>query len=307
MLSSLRKFTGSEVAQERLRIIEFYKQYGEQATKEAFGANRKVISRWRKKLRRHEGAIEGLVPESTRPKRVRTSNIAPEIVQCIRQLRQEYPRLGKEKIKPLLDEFCMDKGVKNIAESTIGKVIKRNKLFYQKTGRIYHDPSIKRQATVKRLRVKRSPRHEDFGHIISDTVHRVTDGVKDYFYNAIDAKLKFALTLNYKRLTSRNMKDFYKRFRASIHFRSRTGKMIMVRRIKGNSTQHYGRSRSPICLVIPDVPKSTASLSATTERSKKSSLTTTWTSFMTNHCFTSTWQNIWSSTIPREFTSLLGR
>ena len=76
MLSSLRKFTRSEVAQERLRIIEFYKQYGEQATKEAFGATRKVISRWRKKLRRHEGALEGLVPESTRPKRVRTSQVA---------------------------------------------------------------------------------------------------------------------------------------------------------------------------------------------------------------------------------------
>jgi len=57
MLSSLRRFARSEVAQERLRIIEFYKQYGEQATKEAFGASRKVISRWRKKLRRHEGAL----------------------------------------------------------------------------------------------------------------------------------------------------------------------------------------------------------------------------------------------------------
>jgi putative transposase len=42
----------------------------------------------------------------------------------------------------------------------------------------------------------------------------VTDGVKDYFYYAIDAKLKFALTLNYKRLPSKNMKDFYERFNA---------------------------------------------------------------------------------------------
>jgi hypothetical protein len=30
----------------------------------------------------------------------------------------------------------------------------------------------------------------------------------------IDARLKFALTLNYKRLTSRNMKDFYLRFKS---------------------------------------------------------------------------------------------
>ncbi|MGQ9638765.1 MAG: hypothetical protein ACUVT6_13400 [Thermodesulfobacteriota bacterium] len=48
---------------------------------------------------------------------------------------------------------------------------------------------------------------------MSDTVARVTDGVKDYFYSAIDARLKFALTLNYKRLTSREMKDFYRRFK----------------------------------------------------------------------------------------------
>jgi transposase InsO family protein len=214
MLSSLRKFSRDEVAQQRQRIMEFYDKYGEQATKEAFGADRKVVSQWRKKLRQYGGALEGLVPESTRPKRSRTMTVAIEIVQFIRQIRQEHPRLGKEKIKPLLDEFCQNNGLKTIAESTIGKVIKRHKLFYQKTGRVYHDPSIKRPIQQKRLRVKHSPRHEDFGHIIADTVTRVTDGVKDYFYNAIDAKLKFALTLNYKRLNSKNMKDFYERFRA---------------------------------------------------------------------------------------------
>ena len=214
MLSSLRKFSRDEVAQQRLRIMEFYDRYGEQATKEAFGADRKVISKWKKKLNRLDGAMEGLVPESTRPKRTRTMTVATEIIQFIRQTRQKHPRLGKEKIKPLLDEFCQSKGLKTIAESTIGKIIKRHKLFYQKTRRVYHDPSIKRPIHKKRLRVKRSPRHEDFGHIIADTVVRVTDGVKDYFYNAIDAKLKFALTLNYKRLNSKNMKDFYERFRA---------------------------------------------------------------------------------------------
>lgn len=214
MLSSLRRFEKSEVAQERLRIIKFYKEYGETAAKEAFGADRKVISRWRQKLREHDGALEGLVPESTRPNRTRTMMVSVEIIQFIREIRQEHPRLGKEKIKPLLDEYCRRKRLMSISESTIGKVIKRNKFFYQKTGRIYHDPSIKRPLHQKRLRVKRSPRHEDFGHIIADTVERVTDGVKDYFYNAIDAKLKFALTLNYKRLSSKNMKDFYERFRA---------------------------------------------------------------------------------------------
>ena len=214
MRSSLRRFGGSDVAQERMRITRFYEQYGEKATKEAFGADRKVINRWRQRLNRHKGALEALVPDSTRPRRTRTMRAPVLVVQCIRQLREEHPGLGKEKIKPLLDEYCQQHGLKSLSESTIGKVIKRHKLFYQKSGRIYHDPSIKRQLRQKRLRVKRSPRHEDFGHILSDTVARVTDGVKDYFYNAIDATLKFALTLTYQRLSSKNMKDFSERFRA---------------------------------------------------------------------------------------------
>lgn len=44
MLSSLRQFSKSEVAQQRMKIIKFYQQYGEEAAKEAFGADRKVIS-----------------------------------------------------------------------------------------------------------------------------------------------------------------------------------------------------------------------------------------------------------------------
>ena len=52
MLFSLSRFSGSEVAQQRMKILNFYEEYGEKATKEAFGADRKVISRWRKRLRK---------------------------------------------------------------------------------------------------------------------------------------------------------------------------------------------------------------------------------------------------------------
>ena len=50
MLYSLRNFDANEIAQQRMKIIRFYEKYGEQATREAFGANRKVISRWRKRI-----------------------------------------------------------------------------------------------------------------------------------------------------------------------------------------------------------------------------------------------------------------
>ena len=218
MLYSLRKFRKDEVAKERLRIIKFYEEYGEKATKEAFGADRKVISRWRKRLKDSAGELASLVPHSTRPRQVRCSKVPREIVDFIRKMREKYPRIGKEKLKPLLDRYCREKGLQSVSESTIGNIIKRYKFFYQKAGRMYHDPSSKwaqkQVKKTKRLKIKYPLKPKDMGHIVADTVERVTDGVKDYFYSAIDAKLKFALTLNYKRLTSRNMKDFYHRFKS---------------------------------------------------------------------------------------------
>ncbi len=154
---------------------------------------------------------------STRPHRVRRSDVPLAIIDFIRELREKHPRLGKEKIKPLLDEYCLKKGLVTISESTIGNVIKRHKFFYQKSGRAYHDPGSKwaqrRVERAKRLRVKRSPKPAESGYIISDTVELIVDGVKQYFYSAIDARTRFALTLHYSRLNSRNMKDFYERFK----------------------------------------------------------------------------------------------
>lgn len=57
MLSSLRRFTHDEVAQKRLEIMTVYHQFGETATKQAFGADRKVISRWRKRLKPANGKL----------------------------------------------------------------------------------------------------------------------------------------------------------------------------------------------------------------------------------------------------------
>ncbi|MCX8117080.1 MAG: helix-turn-helix domain-containing protein [Desulfobacterota bacterium] len=161
MLRSLRGFGGSEVAQQRMKILKFYEVYGEAATKEAFGADRKVIHRWRKRLREGEGSLSALVPHSTRPRRVRSSPVHPKVIGYIRELRQEHPRLGKEKIKPLLDAYCQKEGFPLISVSTIGNLIRRHKLFFQRAGRVYHDPSsghARFRSKERRKRIKRSPK-----------------------------------------------------------------------------------------------------------------------------------------------------
>lgn len=217
MLASLRKFDRDETAQKRMEMISFYGQFGEAATKQAFGADRKVISRWKKRLQVSGGKLSSLVPISTRPATSRTPQTHPKIVAFIKKQREDHPRIGKDKLKPDIDIYCRKLGISSVSSSTIGNVIKRHHFFFQKAGKVYHDPASKwarnEAKKKKRLRIRYSPKPQEYGHILSDTVERITDGIREYFISAIDAKMKFALTLNYKRLTSRNMKDFYLRFK----------------------------------------------------------------------------------------------
>jgi len=218
MLYSLRKFSKDEVAQERMRIIRFYQKHGEQATKETFGADRKVISRWRRRLADQNGQLIALIPASTKPYRTRVPMIDGRIIDWIKKERKAHPRIGKEKLKPDLDLYCRSIGIPSVSASTIGNIIKRHHFFYQKLNyRVYHNPNSawarKAVKKKKRLRIKHSPKTQEFGHILSDTVEKIIAGVKRYFMSAIDARLKFALTIEYPRITSANMKDFYFRFK----------------------------------------------------------------------------------------------
>jgi transposase InsO family protein len=259
MLVSLRRFSQSELAQRHLQIIQFYEQWGEAATKQAYGADRKVISRWRQRLKKGGGHLQALIPHSTRPHRVRRSAIPPEVVEFIRQLREKYPRLGKDKIKPFLDRFCREQGFKGLSISTIGNVIKKHRLFFYKTGRVYHDPGShwaqKHSRKTKRTRVRKSPKPEDFGYILSDTVERIEDSIKYYFYSAIDAKMKFALTLMYPRLNSENNQDFYARFKQVYPWTIQTWQTDNGKENLGEFDAALTQDRVPHVFSYPRCPK----------------------------------------------------
>jgi transposase InsO family protein len=218
MIDSLKGLDANEVAIKRRQIITFYERYGEQATSEAFGVSRKLIFQWRKHLKSNSGTGMSLEPLSTRPHRLRVPNVDSDIIEFIKSIRNKYS-LGKEKIKPLLDEYCRKKGVSEISISSIGNIIKRYDLFgYSHKNKRYHNPNsgwaIRRGKQTKRLRTKHPIKPGHSGHIVSDTVEIVENGIKDYFLSAIDAHTKFAITVNYKRNNSRNMKDFYQRFKS---------------------------------------------------------------------------------------------
>ena len=110
--------------------MNFYEKYGKKATKEAFGADRKLISKWRKRIKDNNGNLQALIPISTKPDKFRTSTIDYKIIEEIKRIRQEYYRLGKYKIKIFLDEYCRKEGLKTISASTIGLIIKKNNMFW---------------------------------------------------------------------------------------------------------------------------------------------------------------------------------
>lgn len=209
MLERLRQFETSEIGKERVKIIEFYERYGEKASKEAFGADRKVISRWKKRLK--ESNIAGLIPISTRPNRLRQSKIDGRIIEKIREIRQERYRISKYKLKVFIDKYCEKEGLKKISISSIGLIIKKNKMFYQPAYNLPIHRQVKRQKKVERIRY--SPKVKEVGHIISDTVVAREEGITRYFYNAIDVVSKFAYSYYFKEQTSRNMVIFYEMFK----------------------------------------------------------------------------------------------
>lgn len=215
MAPHLRRFEASEVAKERLRIIKYYVRFGEKACIQAFGVNRKLIYVWRKRLKERNDHVSSLVPDSTAPGKRRKRKVHPEVFEYIKCLREKHVRLGKSKIKPLLDEHSQRKNLPTCSVSKIGRIIKDADLFYQRDEKMYHDPGInyKKRKRKKRLRVKYAPKPASLGHIQMDTVARIEDGVRHHIYSAIDIKGKFALSIAYKRSTSANTLDFFKKLK----------------------------------------------------------------------------------------------
>lgn len=211
-IRSVLSFGKSQAAEKRLQIIEFHGKYGTKATIDAFLVSKPTVYRWKKTLKDNLGRLESLIPASRSPKRKRVMNTNFRIIDFIKSLREQYGHLGKEKIKPLLDEYCLSENIKSISESTIGKVIKRHNI-YSKSRRVYHNPShlhSKARLSYKK-KVKRSPKPTVSGYIEIDSIVKFIHGIKLYIINAIDVKLKFQFSYGYTRLNSQNSLDFMKK------------------------------------------------------------------------------------------------
>ncbi len=119
-LAGLPALEPSVTVRQRLKVMEWHDGHGGgvRLTARHFGYSPDTISRWVRSYRK--GGIAGLEPHSHRPKRVRQPQTPSSVVQRIGELREQYPRWGREKLRSLLE----DEGIQ-ISAKSIDRVIAR--------------------------------------------------------------------------------------------------------------------------------------------------------------------------------------
>lgn len=189
---SIQAYANDKTAQYRLEVIKFYQQFGLKATLAAFPVKRSTVLLWQQKLKLSKGRLSSLIPRSTKPRRVNQMHTHPVVLAEICRLRRKHYCLGKHKLYPLIKTYCASMNIAHPQESTIGKIITRNNLFYDKPTHGYHDPNRKKPERRKKIRVLRAPKPESGGYVELDTIVTIVSGVKRYTITAIDVRLKIS-------------------------------------------------------------------------------------------------------------------
>lgn len=210
-LESSCAFASSDVAKFRLKVVEFGKKYGWKAVQDAFHVKRSTYFLWKQKMKISLGKLSSLVPSSTRPHHVRMMHTNPKILDFIRGVRMQYGRVGKEKLKILVDAYCREAMIPSLHASTIGKIIKKHQYFFEGKRR-YHQ---KRSGV---LRARKAPRETQPGYIEMDSVIIHTPGAKHTFITAIDVVTKYAACLHAQTATSSRAQTLLQRVKETYRY-----------------------------------------------------------------------------------------
>jgi hypothetical protein len=199
-------------AEQRKKILLFWRKYGLQAAIDAYSVSRSTLYSWWKIYKESGYVDSSLNPGSQAPIRRRKRIIDHRIIAEIKRLRLEVcPNMGKDKIKIFLDQFCKENNLKTISASTIGRIIKDKHIYYHRQ-KVSHFGKIK---TVKRVKKLRKPKdfttNETGGLIEIDTIVKFDWGIKRYIITAVDTHTRYTFAWVYKRPNSANARDFFQK------------------------------------------------------------------------------------------------
>ena len=218
-LENILGFDSSDEAKFRFHCLEIFYQGGWSPVKLAFPRlSRATLYRWKRQYEGSGKRLNSLIPKSTRPINVRRMQTDPSVAALITELRKKYPRMGKYKIKPFVDEFCFSQGLPTLEVSTIGKVIKRHNLFFAGKGR------GKRRRLRSKERIRLCPKSSNTkpGYIQLDGVKFYYIDKYFYFLTAVDIVSKQAWVRLVPRINSTFGAEFLKEIISSSWYKIHT-------------------------------------------------------------------------------------
>jgi len=202
----------TEKAQEKARILVFWEKHGLQATLDAFPAKRSTLYAWKKRWEEGGKKIEALNERSRVPRTKRKRLWPLEVIQELKRLREKevHPNLGGEKLQPLLNVFCGERGFPAPKPRTIGNLIHDLGGLRTFPKKIYHNGKVKRANRQKALRKPKDFRPEYPGHLVAlDTVERFVDGCRRYVITFEDIYTRFSFAWGTKSHASLAAVEFF--------------------------------------------------------------------------------------------------
>jgi len=199
----------TEQAKERCRVLAFWKRHGTKATEEAFNIKRRTLFLWQSNLKKGLGKLEALNPKKKTPKNKRKRIWDIRILEEIKKIRVGHKNLGKDKVHPLLADFCDAFGLKCPGISTVGRLIKDLGGLRDFPQKITGTGKIK---IANRNKVLRKPKHFKAlypGHCIAfDTIEKQRNGKRMYIIVVIDLYIRICFALGTKSHASNTMAHF---------------------------------------------------------------------------------------------------
>jgi transposase InsO family protein len=199
----------TDSVEERLKILNYWKKYGFEATKDAFGAKRSTLYYWQKLYKDSGYKIKGLNPGKTERKNKNKREVHPLLLKEIKRLRLEVcPNMGKGKVVKYFKAFSEENNLPIYSESKIGRIIKEKKIYHHRQ-KVYHDGRVKQRKKAKKERLPKEFKTKMPGDLVEvDTVVKFAWGIKRYIITAVDIHSRYAFSYCYKKHDSASAKDF---------------------------------------------------------------------------------------------------
>jgi transposase InsO family protein len=198
-------------ALERLKILKHWDKYGLKSVMDAFSVSRRTLFNWKKSLNKGEGKPEALNSKKRTPQRKRKRTWDFRILEEIKRLRNEHPNLGKEKIYPLLLDFCDAFDMGECPKSkTIGRLIKDLGGLRVAPQKITHFGKVKKANRQKVLRKPKDLIPLYPGHVLAlDTIEKQRNGRRMYILTVLDIYSRITFAIATKSHSSRTFAHFF--------------------------------------------------------------------------------------------------